>query len=109
MYSKKRQKKYPENLDIEIRRSMIFGFFETLLNITYQGYAANAYDTISLDPGKSIEIYQPAETFLPNGYRGSVTVTAKAPGAKIACIVNQTHGANQAAGKGDWSMSYNAP
>jgi hypothetical protein len=85
------------------------GSVATVLNIVYQGYAAKAYDTKSLNPGESIEIYQPAETFLPNGYRGSVTVTAKATGAKIACIVNQTHGANQAAGKGDWSMSYNAP
>jgi hypothetical protein len=85
------------------------GSVTTTLNIVYQGYAVNAYNTKSLSPGESIEIYQPAEAFLPNGYRGSVTVTANATGAKIACIVNQTHGANQAAGKGDWSMSYNAP
>jgi len=85
------------------------GDVTTKLRIMYQGYAANAYETKSLAPGESIEIYQPAETFLPNGYRGSVTVTAIEAGAKIACIVNQTHGANQAAGKGDWSMSYNAP
>lgn len=84
------------------------GNVTTTLNISYQNYTANAYNTITLAPGASIEIYQPGEAFLPNGYRGSVTVTANASGAEIACIVNETHGANQAAGKGDWSMSYNA-
>lgn len=90
------------------------GTVSTSLNISYQNYTANAYNTDVkfgpaqgiLDPGESIEIYQPSEAFLPNGYRGSVTVKANAPGAQIACIVNQTHGANQ--GKGDWSMSYSA-
>jgi len=84
------------------------GTATTTLSISYQGYATHTYNTSSLAPGDSVEIYQPAETFLPNGYRGSVTVTANASGAKIACIVNQTHPANQAAGLGDWSMSYNA-
>lgn len=82
------------------------GTVPTSLYISYQNYAANAYNTGVLQPGQSIEIYQPAEAFLPNGYRGSVTVRANAEGAQIACIVNQTHGANQ--GKGDWSMSYKA-
>jgi hypothetical protein len=80
----------------------------TTLRISYQNYAANAYNTISLGPGANIEINQPNEAFLPNGYRGSVTVTANTSGASVACIVNLTHGANQAARKGDWSMSYNA-
>jgi hypothetical protein len=80
----------------------------TTLNISYQGHSTNAYDTTSLDPGVSVEVYQPGESFLPNGYRGSVTVAASATGAEVACIVNETHGANQAAGMGDWSMSYNA-
>jgi hypothetical protein len=84
------------------------GSVATALNVSYQGHAASAYNTASLNPGDSIEIYQPGESFLPNGYRGATTVTANASGAEIACIVNQTHGANQAAGMGDWSMSYNA-
>jgi hypothetical protein len=84
------------------------GTVATTLNISYQGYSLNAYDTASLDPGVSVEVYQPGESFLPNGYRGSVTVAASATGAEVACIVNETHGANQAAGMGDWSMSYNA-
>lgn len=84
------------------------GTVETALNVSYQNYAANAYNTDSLDPGESVEIYQPAESFLLDGYRGSVTVTANESEAEIACIVNQTHPDNQAAGMGDWSMSYNA-
>jgi hypothetical protein len=84
------------------------GAVATSLNFSYQGYAPNAYDSASLLVGDSVEIYQPGESFLPNGFRGSVTVTANTAGAEVACIVNQTHGANQAAGMGDWSMSYNA-
>jgi hypothetical protein len=84
------------------------GGVNTALNISYQGYAGNAYNTASLAPGASVEIYQPGESFLPNGFRGSVTVQANASGGEVACIVNQTQGANQAAGMGDWSMSYNA-
>jgi hypothetical protein len=80
----------------------------TSLHLVYQNYAASAYDTISLAPGANIEINQPNEAFLPSGYRGSVSVTANTGGASIACIVNLTHPANQAAHLGDWSMSYNA-
>jgi hypothetical protein len=84
------------------------GSVSTSLNISYQGYVGNAYNTTTLTPGEPIEVYQPGESFLPNGFRGSVTVTANASGGEVACIVNQTQGANQAAGMGDWSMSYNA-
>jgi hypothetical protein len=84
------------------------GSVATTLNLSYQGHALDDYDTASIDPGESVEVYQPGESFLPSGYRGSVTVTAAEASAEIACIVNQTHGANQAAGMGDWSMSYNA-
>jgi hypothetical protein len=84
------------------------GTVATSLNISYQGHETSAYDTASLGVGDSVEVYQPGESFLMDGYRGGVTVTANASGAEIACIVNQTHGANQAAGMGDWSMSYNA-
>ena len=84
------------------------GTTATALNISYQGYASKAYNTPTLASGASVEVYQPGESFLPNGYRGSVTVKANASGGEIACIVNQTQPANQAAGMGDWSMSYNA-
>ena len=80
----------------------------TSVNFSYQNYAANAYNSGTLAPGASVQVYQPSEAFLPNGYVGGVTVTANAAGGEIACIVNQTHAANQAAGMGDWSMSYNA-
>jgi len=84
------------------------GDVSTSLNVSYQDYAANAYDTAVLAPGESIERTQMGEAFLPQGYRGSVTVEANASGGEIACIVNQTHSANQQARRGDWSMSYNA-
>ena len=84
------------------------GTASTSLNVSYQGYAGDAYDTATLAAGAAVEVYQPGESFLPNGYRGSVTVTANASGGEVACIVNQTQGANASAGMGDWSMSYNA-
>jgi hypothetical protein len=83
------------------------GDVDTTLNISYQDYTADAYNTASLGPGDNIEINQPAESFLPTKYRGSVAVTANSSGAEVACIVNLTHPANQSAGTGDWSMSYN--
>jgi len=82
------------------------GSVATTLGISYQGYAANAYNSASIPVGGSVEVYQPGEAFLPTGYRGSVTVTANATGGEVVCIVNQTNGSM--AGKGDWSMSYNA-
>jgi len=84
------------------------GTVSTSLNVSYQNHTGNAYNTGTLAPGASIQVYNPAESFLPNGYIGAATVTANTAGGEIACIVNQTHGANQAAGMGDWSMSYNA-
>lgn len=82
------------------------GTVATSLALSYQGYAASAYNTASLPLGGSVEIFQPGETFLPTGYRGSVTVTANTAGGEVVCIVNQTNGGQ--VGKGDWSMSYNA-
>jgi hypothetical protein len=84
------------------------GTVATSLHVTYQNYAGNAYDTKTLQPGQSVQVYQPSETFLPNKYAGGVTVAANAASGEIACIVNQTNPANQAAGMGDWSMAYNA-
>jgi hypothetical protein len=85
------------------------GSVPTALNVAYsafKSFGGSNYDTGTLAVGESIEKVQGDEAFLPNGYRGSVTVTAKASGGEIACIVNQTNGAF--AGQGDWSMSYNA-
>jgi hypothetical protein len=82
------------------------GGVNTSLNISYQDYESKAYNTAVLKPGESVEVYQPGEIFLPNKYRGSVTVKANAAGGEIACIVNQTL-PNPPTG-GDWSMSYNA-
>lgn len=84
------------------------GTVPTSLNISYQGYEGNAYNTKTLAVGEPIEVYQPGESFLPLGFRGSATVKANAAGGQVACIVNQTQGAKQASGLGDWSMSYNA-
>jgi hypothetical protein len=82
------------------------GTVDTSLNISYQGYPGNAYNTKVLVPGEPIEVYQPGEGFLPPKYRGSVTVKANNASGEVACIVNQTN--PLAPTKGDWSMSYNA-
>jgi hypothetical protein len=82
------------------------GSIATTLNISYQGYSAQEYNTKSIATGKSVEIYQPGETFLASGYRGAVNVIGNAAGSEIVCIVNLTLAANQ--GKGDWSTSYSA-
>jgi hypothetical protein len=84
------------------------GTVPTTLNIKYDRYTSNAYDTPVLDPGKTLEKFTPGEAFLPNGYQGGVTVTANASGAQIACIVNFNNPAQMASTSGDWSMSYNA-
>lgn len=76
----------------------------TVVTVCYSGGYA-CYDLPSLAAGASTEVYQPAETFLPSGYRGSVTLTSS--GEKIGAIVNEANPVQQAAGTGDWSMSYN--
>jgi hypothetical protein len=84
------------------------GSVATTLNISYDGHAGNAYDTGSLAPGKTIEVYTPGETFLPAGYQGGATVTANTADAEIACVVNFNNAAEMGSTLGDWSMSYNA-
>jgi len=86
------------------------GAVKSSMNISYQNYEANGYSTAELNPGTTVEIFQPNESFLPNGYRGSVTVVANNAAAQIACIANFNQPANMANGAtlGDWSMSYNA-
>lgn len=82
----------------------------TTLNVSYQSYEGNAYSTASLDPGKTIERYAPNEAFLPNGYRGAVTIVANNAATQIACIASFTNPGNisNPATPGDWSMTYNA-
>jgi hypothetical protein len=80
----------------------------TTLEIAYDGYAANAYNTASLGQGDSVEVFQPGEAFLPNGHISGATVTANTAGAQVSCIVSFNNPTNMGANNGDWSMSYNA-
>lgn len=78
----------------------------TVVHVCYDG--VGCYNLPSLAAGASTEVYQPAETSvsLPSGYQGGVTLTSSGS-VPIAAIVNETNGSGQAAGTGDWSMSYN--
>jgi hypothetical protein len=84
------------------------GTTTTSLHIVYSGHDANAYNTASLVPGGTIEIFQPSETFLPAGYQGGATVTANTAASEVACIVNFNNPTMMNTTVGDWSMSYNA-
>jgi hypothetical protein len=84
------------------------GTVASTLHVEYSGYAGNAYNTISLAPGATLEKYTPGETFLPNGYQGGVTITANTGTAKLSCIVNLNNPTQASSTLGDWSMSYNA-
>jgi hypothetical protein len=80
----------------------------TTLNVKYDGYAGNAYNTPSLAPGATWEKVTSSEGFLPSGFQGGATITANTGGADITCIVNFNNGAQMGSSAGDWSMSYNA-
>jgi hypothetical protein len=84
------------------------GTVATALTISYDGFTSDEYDTTSLAAGETVEVFQPNETFLPNGHVGGATVTAVASGAEIACIVNFNNAGQMGSTVGDWSMSYNA-
>ena len=84
------------------------GTVATDLNISYDGYAGDAYDTASLAMGEALEIFQPSEAFLPDNHVGGATVTANEAGAEITCIVNFNNVTQMGSTTGDWSMSYNA-
>lgn len=84
------------------------GSVATTLNISYNGYSGNSYNTVSLSQGKTIEIVQAAEGFLPNGYQGGLIVTANNASALISCIVNFNNATQMRSTSGDWSMSVNA-
>ena len=82
------------------------GAVATSINVSYDGYTANAYDTATLNPGDTLEVVQSNEAFLPAGHQGGATITANTSGASIACIVNFNNAGLMTTG--DWSMSYNA-
>jgi hypothetical protein len=80
----------------------------TKLVVTYDGYPAYT-TTNAVDPGKTMQIYQPSETFLPNKYYGGMNVSVEAgKNASLSCVVayeNKTNIANKLTG--DWSMANN--
>jgi hypothetical protein len=80
----------------------------TTLNVKYDGYTGNAYNTPTLAPGDTWEKVTSVETFLPNGFQGGATITANNGGADITCIVNFNNAPQMGSTAGDWSMSYNA-
>jgi len=84
------------------------GSLPTTLHIEYNGYTGNAYDTISLSEGDTLEIVQNTETFLPLGYQGGLNVTANDVSALVSCIVNFNNATQMYSTAGDWSMSVNA-
>jgi len=84
------------------------GAVSTKINVAYQG--ETPYDhPLTLATGDIVEVYQPNETLLTNGYIGGATISAIAAGGEIACIVNFTNNNYLDPSKpGDWSTSYNA-
>lgn len=80
----------------------------TSLNISYDGYSANAYDTDELLGGETIEIPVFGETFLPDKFVGGATVTANTEGALISCVINHNNSVQMTSTVGDWSTSTNA-
>jgi hypothetical protein len=60
--------------------------------------------SFALDPGEAHEVYQPTDL---GANEGLFAVTVTATGGEVACIANETLGANQGGSMGDWSMSYN--
>jgi hypothetical protein len=83
------------------------GATTTSLSILYSGHDSAVYNTASLAPGATVEIFQPNESFLPAGYHGGATVTAA---SEISCVVNFNNPVEMSGTlhPGDWSMSYNA-
>jgi hypothetical protein len=87
------------------------GSVNTQIRISYEGKAGNVYthpEVLSASTSETIQIQQEAEAFLQNGYRGSVTIEATAPGASISCITTGTNRPNITTQPGDWTTSNNA-
>jgi len=80
----------------------------TTVTYSYSGVgcpADPAYPGCSFDlgPNEAKSVYQPDDL---DATTGLYAVTVSSSGT-VACIANETMGAGQAAGTGDWSMSYN--
>jgi len=84
------------------------GTVATTLNVSYAGYAASAYDTVSLSAGGSTQILVFNESFLLDGFQGGATITANAAGAEVACTVGNSNPDKAAETPGDWTSQYNA-
>jgi hypothetical protein len=85
------------------------GGVSTSMNVSYSGYAANAYNTASIAPGGSVQIQVFNESFLPNtGWQGGATITANATGGEIVCTVGNSNPDKALDLQGDWTSQYNA-
>jgi len=84
------------------------GSVASTLRVVYNGYPTKAYNTATIQPGKTVEVVQNSETFLPLGYQGGLNISANAVGAKVSCIVNFNNPIQMGSTQGDWSMSVNA-
>jgi hypothetical protein len=86
----------------------VVGGAATTLHVSYSGYTGSAYNTASLDIGKSIQIVVNNESFLPSSWQGGVSITANNASADIACTVGNSNPSNAALYPGDWTTQYNA-
>lgn len=83
------------------------GSVATTLTFNFEG-GYTFGPTASVAVGDVYKLFVPSVGSLPNGYAGSVTVTANAGGAEIACTVGGTNVGNQPTIPGDWGTQYNA-
>jgi hypothetical protein len=60
--------------------------------------------SFTLAAGEAKSVYQPNDL---DATTGLYAVTVTSTGGQVACIANETLGANQSGTQGDWSMSYN--
>ena len=86
----------------------VVGGGATALHVSFAGYAANAYDTASLNVGESTQILVNGQAFLPASWTGGATITATNASADIACTVGNSNAEKSATFPGDWTSQYNA-
>jgi len=84
----------------------------TKVNISYEGYAANAYDSVLLNQNQTVEFLVFKESFLGGSstarWNGGAIITATVAGAKISCVIGHNNPVQMASTQGDWSTSLNA-
>jgi len=91
---------------------MNIGTANATVTVTYapdseHGFGGANYN-ITVNAGSSHQIYVPGDSNVTvANYGGSVTLSTSTPGALLIATCDETYGAGQAAGTGDWSMSYN--